>query len=401
MSVSPLDSRRFWAVTRVVVTLMIACSTGERSCAAAKADNDRIVIGVNADLSLAAVDAGRAIVSGVELAVDEANAMGGIDGRRIEVIARDHAGVSSRGVENIAAFANQKNLLGVIGGIHSNVILSELSSVHKFKIPYLIPWAAAVEIVDNGFVPNYVFRVGARDQHVGDFLIAKAIQNGKKIALILEQTVWGRSNFREMSHALARRRLLPVRTEWFARGAREYKIQTANIIKSRPDAILMVLNGPESTLALRELVAMKSQIPVYSHWGVVSGGFEQGALQGARFSFQFIQLFSFLGRDNKASRRLLGRYLQKVANTPVESIAAPAGIAFAYELTQMLIKAGQGVWPVRRELIRDKIEKFSGSQSVAKLLDPPFTPDRHDALDPACYFLARFSADGRVVPLKE
>jgi ABC-type branched-subunit amino acid transport system substrate-binding protein len=397
----PLDTAIDGIYTCIALTVMMTFCLIVSSDADANIESETIIIGVNADLSLAAVDAGRAILHGVELAVDEANAFGGIGGRRIEVIARDHAGVSSRGVENISVFAKQKNLLGVVGGIHSNVILSELADIHRLKIPYLVPWAAAVDIIDNGFEPNYVFRVGARDQHVGEFLIEKAAKKGKKIALILEQTIWGRSNFREMSHALKLRKQLPIRTEWFARGASEYKIQVANIIKSKPDAIIMVLNGPESALALRELVSLKSKIPVYSHWGVVSGGFDQASLQDSRFTFQFIQLFSFLREDSKATRRLLHRYLQKVTDQRVESILAPAGIAFAYDLTRILIEAGQGVWPVRRELIREKIEKTNGTGSVAKLLVPPFTPKRHDALDPACYFLARFAADGHVVPVTE
>lgn len=389
------------SVQLIVLSLWMAAFFNEVAAGTTHSDAKKLenyIIGVNADLSLAAASAGQAIRSGVEIAVQEFNATRPKGVRQAEVIALDHFGVSLRGVENLKKLAKLPNLIGVIGGIHSNVILTELESIHRFKIPYLIPWAAAVEIVDNGYRPNYVFRVGARDQHVGRFISNKALKTGKRIALILEQTVWGRSNYRAISTTLQEGSVLPVRTEWFARGANEFKVQIAEIVRARPDVVIMVLNGPESEMALRELALLNFKGSVLSHWGVTSGGFNPHVLNNSPFSFQFIQLFSFIRNKKELTRRMLKSYLKKHPESAAERIEASGGLAFSYDLTRILLWAAKDEWPVRRERIREKIETYPGGHSIAELLEPPFTATRHDGLDPNSYFWARFTSQGAIVP---
>ena len=374
----------------------------ERASGAAQHDdlkvNEKFLIGVNADLSLGAAAAGQAILAGVEIAVEEFNASRAVGQRQAEIMAMDHNGVSLRGVDNLNKISRSQNLIGVIGGIHSNVILTELESIHGLKIPYMIPWAAAVEIVDNGRVPNYVFRIGARDQHVGHFLAEKALRIGIRIALILEQTVWGRSNYRSISERLRSGSLLPLRTEWLSRGAHEFKIQMADIVRSGPQVIIMVLNGPESEMALRELAVLNFKGRILSHWGVTSGGFDHNVLRNSPFLFEFFQAFSFQRNEKELTRKLLKSYLAKHPGTQPKSIQAAAGIAFGYDLTRILLWAAGDEWPLRRDKIREKIEKYRGGLSIADLLDPPFTASRHDALNPSSYFWAQFTENGFIQP---
>lgn len=225
------------------------------------------------NLTLAAATAGSSIVAGAKIAVDEINEKGGLLGRKIRIEARDHSGVSSRGIANIKELSENPNLIGVIGGIHSNVILSELDVIHKNKIPYLIPWAAAVEIVDNGYTPNFVFRLGGRDEHVGEFLVREALKRSSRVALLLENTVWGRSNQTAMMSALMRRGKKPVSVHWVDRGASDVNLQISGMALARADVVLMVLNGPESALAVRNIADRKFKIRIISHWGVTSDAF--------------------------------------------------------------------------------------------------------------------------------
>ena len=86
-------------------------------------------------------------------------------------------------------------LEAVIGGLHTPVALDELALVHQHRLIYLGPWAAGTGIVDNGYTPNYVFRVSVRDQLAGGFLVGRALAAGyRHPGLLLERTAWGRSN---------------------------------------------------------------------------------------------------------------------------------------------------------------------------------------------------------------
>jgi branched-chain amino acid transport system substrate-binding protein len=359
--------------------------------------SDDFVIGVNADFSLGGASAGEAILSGVELAVQEINSGGGLLGRRIRVDARDHAGVVLRGIENLKKISENRNLIGVIGGIHSNVVLSELKYVHEKKIPYLIPWAAADELTDNGYNPNFVFRLGARDEYVAEFLVSKALLSGRRIAFLLETTVWGRSNNKALKRALNKRGMRPVAVEWIDRADNDVNIQISAIQKSGADVVIMALNAPEGVLAVNTMVNRKSMFAVLSHWGIAHKDFFQGAKDSLqRISVRFFQPFSFEQLTKGKIAPILQKLVESRFGLPVTQVNALSGIAHAYDLTRMLSHAVVKTKSTDRSLIRSALERLSGFEGASCPLDPPFTPKRHEAIDSRCFVLAKFSKNGIV-----
>ncbi|MDH3326800.1 MAG: DctP family TRAP transporter solute-binding subunit, partial [Gammaproteobacteria bacterium] len=90
-------------------------------------DNE-LVVALDADMAGNSSLSGLAIKRGIELAVDEINAAGGLLGKNLVVTARDNSMVSARGVDNLNRFSEIPNLLAVFGGISSPVVLSELKT---------------------------------------------------------------------------------------------------------------------------------------------------------------------------------------------------------------------------------------------------------------------------------
>ena len=182
---------------------------------------DSLVIGLDADMSSGSARSGEAIRRGLELAIEEINREGGLLGRPVELIVRDHRGNPDRGLDNLAAFTEVRDLIGVFGGIHTPVAIRELEFIHSNDLLYFCPWAAGTPVVKNGYTPNHVFRVSVRDEYAGGFLVRSALRRGgKKIGLMLERTAWGRSNEKAMKEALAEQGLEPVGEEWFSWGER-------------------------------------------------------------------------------------------------------------------------------------------------------------------------------------
>lgn len=118
-----------------------------------------ILIGLDADMSSGSAKAGEAIKRGMEIAVDEINGQGGVLGRNLDIIVKDHRGNPARGVDNLEELARTENLVAVMGGLHTPVAMHELKTIHKNGLPFLVPWAAGTPVVANGFDPNFVFRV--------------------------------------------------------------------------------------------------------------------------------------------------------------------------------------------------------------------------------------------------
>ncbi len=367
-----------------------------------------ILVGLDADLSSGSARSGVSIQRGIELAMDEINEQGGVLGRPLQLVVRDHRGNPARGVDNINSFADIEGLVAVVGGLHTPVVLRELKPIHQHQIPFLIPWAAGTPVVENGFDPNYVFRVSVRDQYAGGFLVGKALSKGyTKIGLLLERTGWGKSNLKAMSAALEQKQLDPAAVEWFHWGEKNFAPILNNMRQKGIDAILLVANAPEAVQLVREMARQTpdSRLPILSHWGITGGSFHQevGELLVDQVDLQFLQTYSFLQpSDPQHSTAMAKRYCEKYRCAPgvdVErAIFAPTGTAHAYDLIHLLAVALEQAGKVGRVELQQALEKIPVYQGLVKTYSPPFTATMHDALSVEDFCMARYDEDGVIVP---
>jgi len=133
-----------------------------------------IYIGLNADMTSGSRFAGIAIQRGIQIAITEINQKGGILGRKLALITKNHRGVPARGKRNMLQFSKNKKVVAVIGGLHTPVIMAEkrtLFDTNRIKIPYISPWAAGTPITNS----PWIFRVSVRDEFAGPFLLHKKI----------------------------------------------------------------------------------------------------------------------------------------------------------------------------------------------------------------------------------
>lgn len=361
---------------------------------------ESVIVGLDADLTLGSAPAGLAIKRGMEIAAREINQGGGVLGKSIKIVARDHGGVSSRGLENIKVFARTPNLVAVMGGLHSPVALAELDLIHEEKILYLGPWAAATGIVKHHHRPNFVFRASVRDEDAGPFLVSEAFKKYRRMALLLENTAWGRSNYESMTDALKKRDLVPVAVEWFNWGQKDMAQEVMRIEKSGAQVILLVANAPEGASIIKALAKRSIKVPVVSHWGVTGGYFwEEVHRELSDMDFKFLQSFSFLRAGNEATRSFARAYCETYSVPTPEQIPAPVGTAHAYDLMHLLAKAIKLAGTLDRSAIRDTMERLGAHQGLVKNYDPPFTSENHDAFDRNVLFLATYDSNGYIVPI--
>ncbi len=367
-----------------------------------------VLIGLDADMSSGSARSGESIRRGVELAIDEINQQGGVLGRPLQLVVRDHRGNPARGVDNIDAFAAMESLIAVVGGLHTPVAMKELKTVHRHKLPFLIPWAAGTPVVENGFSPNYVFRVSVRDQYAGGFLVKQALSQGyRKIGLLLERTGWGRSNLKAMSAALAEQQLQPAVTEWFHWGEEDFRPMLEKMHRQGVETILLVGNAPEGKALVKSMVQLPEaeRKPIFSHWGITGGTFFQdvGALLEQEVDLQFLQTYSFLDPANaEHASTVVQQYCEKYgcgqSGKPEQAIFAPTGTAHAYDLIHLLAKAIARAGVVEREAVQQALEQIPYHQGLVRTYQPPFTTELHDALFVEDFRMARYNKHGTIIP---
>ena len=369
--------------------------------------NDYALIGLDADISSGSKKAGIAIKRGIELAIDDINAAGGLNGKRLKLVVRNHRGNPARGIDNIEAFAAMKNLVAVVGGLHTPVAMAELKTIHKNKILYLSPWAAGTPVIANGFNPSYTFRVSVRDEYAGGFLIKKAIERGyKKPALFLEQTGWGRSNNKSMTKAIKAHSLGEPLVQWFNWGVKDLSAKLRHARAEGADVIMLVANSPEGITCIKSMAQLpkNERLPIISHWGITGGDFiEKSEQYLSGIELVFLQTYSFIKpvfADRNA--KLVNAYMAKYKEIDsINHIFAPAGTAHAYDIVHLLAKAAIIAGSLERSKIRDAMEKIKFHKGVMRDYAPAFTNNRHDALDISDFILAEYDTEGHIVPVRD
>lgn len=392
-------------VCSLIFVMVLLTSFGGGFSTANAQQEDTVIIGMDADMSSGTAEGGESIRRGASVAIREINEKGGVLGRKLELIVRDHRGNPTRGVDNIIEFAEMKNLVAVLGGVHTPVALSELKSIHDNKLIYLGPWAAGTPIVDNGFNPNYVFRVSVRDALAGGYMVNYSFQSGfKKIGLLFERTGWGRSNENAVKSALEKRGAEAVGLEWFNWGATDLTSEIDRLSKLGAEALILVANPREGGLAVKAMAsrAENRRLPIISHWGISGGNFFNDNKEALKkVDFSFLQTFSFLRPPIPGmSERFFSSYQKSFPETAKpEDVMSPVGAAHAYDLIHLLAKAIGNAKTIERSKVRDALEQIDTHSGLIKIYAPPFTADRHDALGADSFIMARYADNGVIRPV--
>ncbi|MFT8322451.1 MAG: ABC transporter substrate-binding protein [Bacillus sp. (in: firmicutes)] len=124
-----------------------------------KSSEDEIKIGVNLELSGAVASYGQSLEDGIDLAIDEINADGGIDGKKIKPIKVDNKSDLTEATNGALKLITQDKVSAIIGAATSGDTVAQAQIASDNKTVLLAPAATAPNVtVNNGKVNDYVFR---------------------------------------------------------------------------------------------------------------------------------------------------------------------------------------------------------------------------------------------------
>lgn len=362
----------------------------------------QIVIGINADLSLDGRTAGLAIKRGATLAVKEINAQGGVLGKPLKIIARDHRVSPGQSHNNVQTFIQREDVVAILGGLHGSMIQDDMSTVQQAKIPYLIPWSATASLTENGYDDNFMFRLSLDDDKASIKLANEVMSQGKHPAILVENSTWGRRNLDRFQKYFSQSGIRIATAIVYNRGQKTFKKELLEVDAAGADSLLMVANSKEGSIIIRELTESPRPLPVISHWGIQGGTFfedTQDAL--SEINLQFIQSFNFNTHRNFQSIKLKKSYMKDYVITGENDIKAHAGIAQAYDLVKILAIAIRQAGTTDRSQVKLALENLPAYDGVIKRFKRVFTAKNHEALSENDYFMARFDFNGQVIPVTD
>ncbi len=169
----------------LVLTLALTLFAG---CGASSSNANVIKIGVNYELSGDVATYGQSSVQGIELAIEQINKAGGVNGKQIEIVKYDNKSEPSEGTTLATKLMTKDKVVTVLGPATSGSFKATIPVANKNKIPVISGSATADDVtVDASGVKEYAFRICFNDSYQGTAMANYALTNlSKKKAVIIK-----------------------------------------------------------------------------------------------------------------------------------------------------------------------------------------------------------------------
>jgi branched-chain amino acid transport system substrate-binding protein len=150
------------------------------------AGGDTIKIGMIAPLTGDVSTVGQDFLHGAQMAIDEVNAAGGINGKQVTLIAEDGKCAGGDSASAAQKLVNVDKVIAILGGQCSGETLAAAPIVEAGKVVLLSSWSSNPAVTDAG---DYVFRNYPSDALKTKAMAAYFAKKGyKTVALIGENT---------------------------------------------------------------------------------------------------------------------------------------------------------------------------------------------------------------------
>jgi branched-chain amino acid transport system substrate-binding protein len=224
-----------------------------------------ILIGVSTPATGAAAIASERELWGINLAVDEINAAGGLlGGRKLKTMVVDNRCNPSEAVNTINKLIEAKPA-AIIGAHCSSAALAAMPLIKEAKIPMVGGVASSPRITElSGVGGNeWTFRTNPSDAAMMEALVGYLNDKKlfKKIAVVAEDTDFGRGGANSFIELAKKAGLEIISVDFPPQSTPDFTSLLTRISRSRPDAIALFQLGGDQLNFLRTAMQMGLRIP--------------------------------------------------------------------------------------------------------------------------------------------
>jgi len=319
---------------------------------------DAIKVGFHGPFTGFAAADGKSARQGAELAVQQANAAGGINGKKIELVTYDDEGKPENAIPIANKLIGQDKVVLTVSGSYSGPTRAAAAVFQRASMPYISAYAIHPDITRAG---DFVFRTGMMGEvqgRAGAKLIADTLKK-KKVAIVSVNNDFGQALTAGFKEAAPKFGLEIVAERTFAMPDRQFGPLVTQVKADNPD----VIYAPGYFFNAGPLVAQLRAAGVTATIVGQEGYDSQRFIEIAGKASEGTIVTTSLDRDSKApaTRAFIDNY-EKAFNDRVDMVAASGYSAMTVAI-EGLKKAGKqdGV------AIRDTIRKNSFETAIGNL----------------------------------
>lgn len=236
---------------------------------------DDILIGYHGPMTGPASWVGLGGRDGALMALDEINAAGGVNGRKIKMISYDDAGKPSEAEAVAKKMIESDKVFAILGGGVSNVAIVVGEEAHRAKVPYLNGPGASPKIIDQQ--SRWVFSgatIDVRDIAENDATFIGEYLKVKKVAVMNGADEFSQSLADAVIKLIKQRYGVEILTQQkYNAGDTDFSSQLLAVKQSNPEYILMFGLYVEAARAIRQSRELGIKTPIKGDTSMMNSGF--------------------------------------------------------------------------------------------------------------------------------
>ena len=341
-------------VSAVLVSMM-ACggeteSSSDGGEKASAGGSDTITIGASLPMTGSVALNGEMILEGIQMAVDECNEAGGIDGKEVVIDAQDDQAEPNQAASVANMMSADEKIVAIIGSLKSSCTLAAAPIYEEAGVVALSPDSSSPEVTNAG---EYIFRIKNSDVVLAQTMAKGAISDGHtKFAILYENNDYGAGVLEQSQIAIEDAGCEIVCTESILTGEQtDFSSIISKIRESGADAILMGVDYNESGLVMKQMKDAGLDLPRYATDGLFTDAFIE---VGGEAADGTTVLTSFITSDQSENVQNFIKKYQEKYDGEMPSIFQAEG----YDCGKIVIEAIENAG-TDRKAIRDYMATMS------------------------------------------
>jgi len=337
-----------------------------------------IKLGFNGDLSASpSAQSGRAGVLGIEAAIEDINAAGGVLGRKLSLVSRDDQSQPPKSIQNLRDLIDNEKVVAVFGPTNSGNALAWKHIPNQKKVVSMGMIGSGTDITKpmSAGAENYMFRVSMMDREQVAALVAYALKSGaKKIGVMGETTGYGQGGVKDLLEILKLHNIEPVGVEKFAVSDTDMTSQLNKLKSAGADTLMVWAQGTPIGQLVRSMDKINYFPTLLTSWAADNITYFDAA--GKALADKPVFLRTMADPATPKQKKLYDRIGSK--------LAAPSAFPFAvhgYDATLLVAAAIRQAGSTDGSKMREALEDMkSPVDGVMKVYTKPFSKTDREGL---------------------
>jgi branched-chain amino acid transport system substrate-binding protein len=252
-----------WIGLATIILVFVAVGVVFVAILSTRKSAESLKVGAVLPLTGSAAVWGQNAKMGMDLAVDQINSGGGVNGKRLVVIYEDSQSDPKLATSALQKLISADGIQVVIGDIASSSVLAMAPIAERNHIVLLSPGASNPEISHAG---RYIFRNWQSDALEGevDARFAYDKLKWRRVALLHVNNAYGTGLADVFKRVFTNLGGSVLREEFFEQSATDMRTQITKIAATKPDGIYMPGYPPEMATALKQMRELAVTLPILS-----------------------------------------------------------------------------------------------------------------------------------------